>query len=210
MFFHNPKNTLGMSRNPKPPPDPPPSSPAATCSRCHETKDAGRFAPDQLGSRGKGLCHQCEDFLWAEFLEDRMRTAAPPPAPAQPPKRSRRRASAEVPPALPPPPVEPVEPLDERRKPPETVSAPPAAEPPKRQRTGNYENVGRARTPEKVAAARENGRKGGRPAKWSKEVRRTAARWIRHQVGAGTLPPGSPLEQDLIRLARALEDGSVR
>jgi hypothetical protein len=73
--------------------------------------------------------------------------------------------------------------------------------------------LGSVSTCKKANAARENGRKGGRPPKWSMEVRALAARWIRANVEAGCVPEGrrrSSLEWELTNLARALEEGALR
>jgi hypothetical protein len=63
----------------------------------------------------------------------------------------------------------------------------------------------------KAEAARENGRRGGRPPKWSQQARSLAAQWIRTNVEAGCVPNrGSSLEWELIKLARALEEATLR
>jgi len=73
--------------------------------------------------------------------------------------------------------------------------------------------LGSTSTHKKANSARENGRKGGRPPKWSEEVRALAARWIRANVEAGCVPEGrwrSSLEWQLTCLARTLEEGDFR
>lgn len=72
-----------------------------------------------------------------------------------------------------------------------------------------YENVGRSCSAAKAEAARKNGRSGGRPPKWSAQTRTVAAQWLRSRLAEGGLGDEA-LEGELLRLARALEEGKVR
>jgi hypothetical protein len=70
-----------------------------------------------------------------------------------------------------------------------------------------YANVGHSRSRAKITAARENGRKGGRPPKWSSTVRRVAAELLRT---AARSQRDGPTAEEMVRMAKALEDGTMR
>lgn len=83
---------------------------------------------------------------------------------------------------------------------------PPANEPAP---VNRYVNVGRARTPAKSDAARANGKRGGRPRKWSREVCAMVAGWIRERLEADAVVFYNE-KQELRHLVKALEAGKVR
>jgi len=174
------------------------------------------FRYRQRERRTEHLCMPCEDLALEEFLLESARKraaheaalAAAPPAPPSEPWRARRKKKRPTPVA--PAAEVPVKPIESPFQPLVTdVTESTRAEPAPEQsieEPSRYANVGRSRSRAKLAAARENGRKGGRPPAWSQDVRAAAVGCLRRH--AGTLAP--QLGQELLRMASALEDGTLR
>jgi len=191
------------------------------CSLCGETKPEGQFDPmEHSKPDDKRLCLPCNVIVWktphseavAKIKQLRASAArGQEPAHVAPVPQPRRRAQPAPSPPVPvvrapaAPPLVSAKTRPEER-PPESAPAPlPAAPPPPSNR---YVAMGSVRTKAKATAARANGQKGGRPPKWTPEVRRLAALWIRTQVKAGKAE--GALEPDLLRLASAIEEGALR
>ena len=189
-----------------------------TCTRCRRRKPEDDYGPGELLRKdGKRYCRKCNDFLWAEFLEksrEQPRGGVTPRT--EPERRKRRRHKLSQEPVLvetpssvleEPPPEAPVL---------EKAVAVPAGQPPEDEvqsrspepvQTKRYADVGHARGGAKAVAARENGRKGGRPPRWSKPTRLLAATWLRERLDE---LDDKSLEPDLHRLIQALEEGTIR
>jgi len=80
----------------------------------------------------------------------------------------------------------------------------PAGEPERR----GYANVGRSNSEAKGAASRENGKRGGRPRKWSRALCALAAEGVR-ELAQRYRKMDRKLESQLLGLARALEQGKL-
>lgn len=91
----------------------------------------------------------------------------------------------------------------------EKAAAPPALADERPAPVDRYQAMGRTRTPAKSDAARENGRRGGRPRKWGREALALAGEWILERLEKDP-PELYDIRQDLVGLTEALKAGKIR
>ena len=218
-----------------------------TCARCHESKPEDAFPPSHR-QRQHPYCIPCFAAADEEWLEEERkrrlareeaRQEAPPALGEWPARRRRKKTRFQAPPA-PSPLGFDVEDapgalvaktlVDVARVAPDAPKRlvaedapqdPPAPAEESPVPVNRFQAMGRARTPVKAQNARENGKRGGRPRKWSRKVLALVAGWIRRELesedalrwDADMVPSaliGINERQELQHLAQALEAGKVR